>query len=680
VALAGFLTFLLSPFVGWFRQRGLGRTPAVILVVLMAASALGGIGWLVTVQITSLLQELPRYSQNVQQKVRSFKEATASSGPLQKMIVDINRELRGTPDRGSPEGRQGEGAGAVTGGPVGLVSGDGTATDRAGAGGAAASLFEPPRTPTTVILQPQSPAWLARLTAFLSPLLEYLGELALAIILVVFMLLKREELRNRIIRLAGQGKIVVATKFVDEAGHRVSRFLLMQAMVNGTFGLIFGIGLLLIGVKYALLWGFVAALLRYLPYIGPYLAVTFPISLSLAMSEGWGATLMVIALFLALELTIANLIEPRLYGQSMGVSEIALLVSAAFWAFLWGPIGLVLSSPLTVCLVVLGRYIPRLELLAILLGDEPALDLRTSFYQRLLARDVDEAEDLVLNWVKESESPEAIYDAMLLPALSGLKRTRLQGDITEEEERSALQAIHEIVEDLGHLQIAPRSDDQGEPGTPPPTVAEPVIPIFGCPAHDAEDRLALEMLQQVLDPARWSLELIASETLTAELLDLVEQRRPALVCIAALPPGGLAHTRYLCKRLRTRFPDLRILVGRWRLGDAVGKADPLQVVAADPAATPVPKLAAAAAAAATQGAGADPLVATLQEAGADLVATALLETRQQIASLLPVLIQGRNDPGHHRDRPGMHEDGSSRRAPRDHHPGELAVAAGAPTA
>jgi hypothetical protein len=389
---------------------------------------------------------------------------------------------------------------------------------------------------------------------------------------------------------------------------------------------------------------------------------------------------MVIALFLALELTIANFIEPRLYGQSMGVSEIALLVSAAFWAFLWGPIGLVLSSPLTVCLVVLGRYIPRLELLAILLGDEPALDLRTSFYQRLLARDLDEAEDLVVNWVKESEAPQAIYDAMLLPVLSGIKQTRLRGDITEEDERSALQAIHEIVEDLGHRQIAPPPDNQGEPGTPSPAVAEPAIPIFGCPAHDAEDRLALEMLQQVLDPARWSLELIAPETLTAELLDLVEQLRPALVCIAAIPPGGLAHTRYLCKRLRTRFPDLWILVGRWGLGDAAGKADPLQEAATDPAATTVGKAGAAWAAAAPQGAGADPLVATLQEAGADLVATALLETRQQIASLLPVLIQGRNDPERHGDRPGTHEDGSSRRAPRDRHPGALSVAAGATTA
>src|SRR5262249_20397187 len=170
--------------------------------------------------------------------------------------------------------------------------------------------------PTAVIVELQSPAWLSRFTSFLSPLLEYLGELALAIILVIFMLLKREELRNRLIRLAGRGKIVVATKFVDEAAQRVSRFLLLQAMVNASFGLIFGVGLLAIGVQYALLWGFLGAMLRYLPYIGPYLAAVFPVSLSLAMSEGWGASLMVIGLFLTLELIISNFIEPRLYGQS----------------------------------------------------------------------------------------------------------------------------------------------------------------------------------------------------------------------------------------------------------------------------------------------------------------------------------------------------------------------------
>ena len=203
------------------------------------------------------------------------------------------------------------------------------------------------------------------------------------------------------------------------------------------------------GVKYALLWGFLAALLRYLPYIGPYLAAVFPITLSLAMFDGWSTTLMVAGLFVVLELIVANAVEPWLYGQSMGVSEIALLISAAFWAFLWGPVGLVLSSPLTVCLVTLGRYIPQLEFLAVILGDEPALDPGVSFYQRLLARDQDEAEDLIRDHLK-TRSEEEVYDEMLVPTMQATQVGRNRGDITEDDEKFVLRAIREIVEDLGH--------------------------------------------------------------------------------------------------------------------------------------------------------------------------------------------------------------------------------------
>ncbi len=605
VALAAFLTFLLSPLVGWFRQRGVRRTPAVIMAVLLATLALGSIGWLVTSQITSLIQELPRYTQTVKEKVRTFKKVTENSGQLKKMVTEINQELGQTTDRPAKDDAEES--------PGGETADSGLSTRR----------------PTAVILEPQSPVWLSRLTSFLSPLLESLGELALAIILVIFMLLKREELRNRIIRLAGHGQIVVATKFVDEAAQRVSRFLLIQAIVNGTFGLIFGIGLLLIGVKYALLWGFLAAMLRYLPFIGPYLAVTFPISLSLATIPGWGATLMVIGLFLTVELITANFVEPRLYGQSMGVSEIALLVSAAFWAFLWGPIGLVLSSPLTVCLVVLGRYSPRLEFISVLLGDEPALDLSISFYQRLLARDQDEAEDLVLEQVQASKSAEPIYDEMLLPALIAIKRNRIRDDITEADAEYALQSIREIVEDLGEQQAGAAHDSpEGESARP---VTEPPVRVFGCPAHDAEDQLALEMLQQLLDPARWHLDLIPTGTLTGELLDQVADRKPVAVCIAATPPGGLAHTRYLCKRLRSQFPDLRIVVGRWGVRSPGSAPDLLQKPGAEPdEATP------------SKG-GTAVVTATLQAAGADFVAPTLLETRQQLCTLLPVLLGNQRD-------------------------------------
>ena len=463
VALAGFLTFLLSPFVTWFRQRGLPRTPAVILVVLVRGNR-------------PRRRRLARHGPD-QQPAPGTAQVPAQhpgQGPvLQAGHGQIERDpedrlgdqpgAREAPRRG-PGSESTKGAG--TGAPDVLVTRDNGEAGGNGQDDADSALFSP-RSPTAVIVEPQGAAWMSRLTSFLSPFLEYIGELALAIILVVFMLLKREELRNRIIRLAGEGKIVVATKFVDEAGQRVSRFLLMQAMVNGAFGLIFGLGLLLIGVKYALLWGFLGAMLRYLPYIGPYLAVTFPISLSLAMSEGWGTTLMVIGLFLALELIISNFIEPRLYGQSMGVSEIALLVSAAFWAFLWGPIGLVLSSPMTVCLVVLGRYTPRLEFLSVLLGDEPALDTSISFYQRLLARDQDEAENLILEQIKGPDRRRRSTMPCCCRPWAAIKRNRVRGDITEDDERYALQSIQEIVEDLGQRQLdraVRRPDRGGVPG------------------------------------------------------------------------------------------------------------------------------------------------------------------------------------------------------------------------
>jgi hypothetical protein len=376
----------------------------------------------------------------------------------------------------------------------------------------------------------------------------------------------------------------------------------MQLIMNATVGLSVGLGLLAIGVQYAFLWGFLAAVFRYIPYIGVWIAAVPPIILSLAMFPGWVQPVLVIGLFLAVELTAGNVIEPRLYGKSMGVSEVALLVAAALWAFLWGPIGLVLSSPLTVCLVVMGKYVPQLKFLDVLMGDEPPLDAHITFYQRLLARDQDEATQLVLTQAKAS-SPEHVYDDFLVPALNYAKRDRERDDLTESDEQSLLQAMREILEDLGErrevvaqAEETSHAEDRGNASTP---VA---LRILACPARDQADRLALEMLRQLLDPTKWTVEIAAVETLTVDLVAQVAEQPPALVCIGALPPGGLAHTRYLCKKLRARFPKVKIIVGRWGLTDTV-EANREE----------------------------------LQDAGADLMATTLMETRSQLTSLLSTL-------------------------------------------
>ena len=323
VALAVFLTFLLAPLVTALQRRGLRRLPSVILVVMLAAAVLGGVVWLVTAEVTSLAGEVPKYTENIKVKVKWLRHLGQGSvtSRLEKMIQDITGAWN--LPAGSREEKHGD---------------------------------KPPLTaskkPTAVVLEPESPTWLARIPAVLSSLLETLAGLALALVLVVFMLLKREDLRNRLIRLVSHGQITVMTKALDDAGQRISRFLLMQLIVNATVGLAVGVGLLAIGVRYAFLWGFLAAVFRYIPYIGVWIAALPPIVLSLAMFEGWVQPLLVIGQFLTIELLASNVAEPRLYGRSIGVSEVALLVAAAFWAFLWGPIGLVLSSPLTVCMVV----------------------------------------------------------------------------------------------------------------------------------------------------------------------------------------------------------------------------------------------------------------------------------------------------------------------------------------
>jgi hypothetical protein len=327
-----------------------------------------------------------------------------------------------------------------------------------------------------------------------------------------------------------------------------------------------------------------------------------PITLTLAMFPGWWQPLLVIGLFIVLELVSSNLVEPWLYGHSMGVSQVAQLVSAATWAFLWGPIGLVLSAPLTAVLLVVGKHVPQLGFLDVILGDEPALDPDVAYYQRLLARDQDEATQLVLTYAKASPL-EKVYDELLLPALNATKRDRDRGELTEADEQFVLQATRDIVADMGERQVAAagKANALAENTSP----ALPKVRFLGCSGHDEADALALEMLRQTLDPARWDVELLSWNMVSAESVTLAGKRDPGVVCIGALPPGGLARTRFLCKRLRSQLPNAKFVVGRWGLKATVEQNHEY-----------------------------------LHEAGADQVGTTLVQTLDHLRAWLPPLDKG----------------------------------------
>ncbi len=582
LALAIYLAFLLSPVVSFLQRRRLPRVPAVLVVVTTGTMVLGSVGWVVTHEFAALVRELPSYKGVIQQKIRFLREATENS-PL-KSLGNVLEEI---PAKDASAG----GKAAVK--PPPEATRDATT---------AASPAQRP----TIEVEPAGSPWLSRLPGFLSSVAETLGALALTLVLVVFVLLKREDLRNRVIRLIGHSQIALTTKALDEAAQRLSRYLLVQALSNAGFGVVLSIGLLLIGVPYAFLWGFLAALLRYLPYVGTWVASMLPLILSIATSEGWLSPILVLLLFGAMELFYSNLVEPRILGQSMGVSEVALLIAAAFWAFLWGPIGLVLSNPLSVFLVVLGKYFPRLEIFTVVLGDEPALEPHVSYYQRLLARDTHEAKELVDAHIKKG-SLEAVYDELLIPALTLAKRDRERDELTDDDEQFILDATRGVVAELGKRAA---SDQAAEPktGLNGDHAPAPKVHVLCCPARDATDELALEMFRQLLD-ARWEVDVAAIEMLSAEMVALAEKDQPALICISSLPPGGLSQARYLCKRLRAKMPEARILVGRWGLTNGLEQNEE-----------------------------------QLREAGADEVDATMLATRHFLRARYPLLVHTAGEP------------------------------------
>lgn len=548
IAVSILLTFLLSPVADTLERWGLGRVFSVILIVFLAFSFLIAIGWVVTLQLTSVANELPTYRKNIQKKIADIRSAGKGGAleKVQKTAEEVKKELEKKDE---------------------------------------AAKVQP--TPREVVVQAEESSTFWPLPLGLAPMLERLASVGLAIILVIFMLLQREDLRNRLIRLIGYGRLTVTTRALEEASQRISRYLLMQSIINVSFGIAVAVSLSFIGLPYGLLWGFLAAILRFIPYVGPWAAAIMPIALSLIVFEGWMWSALVVAVFVVLELVNNMVLEPTLYGESAGVSEVGLLVAVAFWTWLWGPVGLIVATPLTVCVVVLSKYVPQLDFISVLMGDEPVMQSNVSYYQRLLAGDQDEAEEILEEYL-ESHPKERVYDDVLIPALKDAKRDLVLGKIEENNQQFVFGATRAILEELPSLEPkisakAKASVESTSVGANPSADA-PQIRIVGCPVRDEADELALLMCGQLLTPPRYAMEVLADEALTSEMVDHVAEKRPALVCIVSLPPGGLAQTRYLCKRLRVRFPDTRILVGR--LGTQAGNhRDALLAAGADKVAT-----------------------------------------------------------------------------------------------
>jgi predicted PurR-regulated permease PerM len=524
IAVALLLTFMLGPAAAWLQRRGLPRVPSVLFVVALASVVVVGALSLVASQVVQLVGELPEYQENVAKRVAEVRER--GSGTLLANVQRFVHEVA-TAATGPRETQQ-------------AVEDNQAITVRMVERAAASSIA----------------AWLRSL----QPVAESILLAGGVFVLLVYLLIFREDLRSRVLVLVGRGNLTLTTKALDDAERRISRYLLAQFGLNFTFGVVIGLGLTALGVPHAPLWGFAAGTLRYIPYLGPWMAATLPVGMTLLISEGWWQPLSVLALFAVCEFSSNLVVEPWVYGQSIGVSQAAIIIAVIFWTWLWGPMGMMLAAPLTVCLVVLGKHVPALKFFDILLGDEPVLTPDVALYQRLLARDEDEAAEIVRQHA-QSMSPVELCDRVLIPVLVNARHDLGERLLSSEEYESVLRFVALLAEqqDFPNRVAADRAADgalSGNGGPPPLTV-------LACAAKDGAETTALMLLEQLLDPSKFHLELVSAKQLVSEVLELVEEHQPAAICISVLPPGGLAHTRHLCKRLRGRYPQQKVLIGRW---------------------------------------------------------------------------------------------------------------------
>jgi predicted PurR-regulated permease PerM len=558
IALAILLSFVLAPLVRLLQRWHIPRGLSVISVVFIAFMSIFALGGVIATQVAELAGDLPQYQFTMREKIKSLRGTAATSGTLERaadVLQDLGKELNKPKDPATSPTIQP---------PV-------------------PSPAQEPR-PIPVEVRQPPPTALESIAALISPLLRPLTTTGITAIFVIFILLQREDLRNRFIKLAGSRDLQKTTAALDDATTRLSRLFLIQLALNTAFGVVIGTGLWIIGIPNPVLWGILAAVLRFVPYVGAAISAVFPLTLAAAVDPGWAMLLWTAALFLVVEPLVGHVIEPLLYGHSTGLSPVAIITSATFWTALWGPVGLVLATPLTICLVVLGRHVERLEFLEVMFGDRPALSPSELFYQRMLAEDPSEAVDKAEEFLKAS-SLSAYYDEVALPALKLAQNDIVRGALDRVQSEKIKAAVVEVVDDLvdqDDQKPVSETINDAEATAALETVHDetldlPVVeradlapqwqgdkPVLCVAGRGPLDEAAAIMLAQLLEKHGLGARVEGADAVAISNIFRLDTAGIGMVCLSYLDAGSPARMRYAIRRMRRRLPQAQILLGCWR--------------------------------------------------------------------------------------------------------------------
>lgn len=545
LALAALLSFVLAPVVLWLRRWLLPRAAAVVVTVVTALFLIGGLATVIGMQVIQLADNLPTYQRNIISKVETL-HAMLPAGDTWKRALsslrDIEKEV--LPKRAETQSRP----------------------------GSSPPPAETEPTPVPVVVRsPEHPVQLLR--QFALPLLGPLGTAGLVLLFVVFILLEKEELRDRFIRLVGGDDLQRSTRLLTDGAGRVSNYLLMTLVVNVTYGIPIGIGLALIGVPNAVLWGFLAIVLRFIPHLGPWLAALFPIVIAFGSEPGWSMVMWTIALFIVLELISNNFVEPMVYGGSTGLSPFAVILAAIFWTVLWGPAGLVLSTPLTACIVTLGRYVPQMAFLGVLLGNDPVLSPAEKFYQRLLAGNVVEAIEQAERHIEDGTS-DAFFETVALEALRMAESDQQRiGDARSRQAivTGVLDVVEEVVQGLAkavdaeHSGMKPANGEVTKEEVREPSSSPPSAKILCIAGRSDLDHAAARILSFRLRALGYRTEVLEPMAIAPHAIGQVDLHEASAVCLCYMSAQPRAYVRFACRRIGRLAPELRKILCLWNI-------------------------------------------------------------------------------------------------------------------